>query len=1025
MISATLAPEITGPGIPLVLDGSLYRGTVIGTLAIPLLALLSAGTPTLISRHARQLPLVILFLFCPSALAQVPHNQDKPPGPALTPTEAMGKMTLPPGFRVELFAAEPDLVNPVAMTFDDRGRAWVAESLEYPRSEPGVGRDRVKILEDTDRDGKADKITIFAEGMNIPSGIAVANGGVYVANAPDLLFLRDEDGDDRADHREVLLTGFGRSDTHELPSCLTWGPDGWLYGLNGVFNHSTIEHQGKKTNFNCALWRYHPKTKAFELFAEGTSNPWGLDYDRAGEFFVSACVIDHLWHLSRTGYYHRQAGAYPPFTWKIESIVSHHHQKAAYCGLCFYDAAAYPEPYRQKLYMGNIHGNAVNLDRLERHGASYHGSGEPDFLSANDAWFMTVSQQIGPDGCLWILDWYDRYHCYQDARRDPEGIDRLKGRLYRITYQGTKPTAPFDLAKTSSMDLVQTLGDDNAFFRRKARRLLIERGEVGPALEKLSLDESASQTARTEALWTRIGQGDLSASYHLAILSSGDPVFRTWGVRAAAEQELLGQPVLERLASLIDDPDPSVRLAVAVTSTKISGVDPVPLLLSALARSNGDASGLTPRIVWRNLLPLLPARMDQVQAWFRSHPLPVTPETTEFLGRLVERLLAGGKEENAALLGLLESLFVNPATSDAVKDRCLDRLLEAHLTGELDTEAAAEVKRRFAADIQNHFTKEQQAKRVGPATGLSVLLGDNVAYELARVIIPRRVEKLENRRLLLRTLAKTRPDDILELTNSLLHPDETDEFAGDVLATLASLDDPKVAHRLLESYDNLQDSIRPQAMDVLSSRAAWADSLLDAVEGKRVPKNAVHANQLAKIVGLRNPDLTKRVEAIWGRVRVGRDKDREKVVTRMRRVLADSPGDVAAGGKVFTKVCAQCHKIHGEGSEVGPDLTRNGRSSLDQILSNLLDPNLVIGKDYQARIVATEDGRILTGLAVEDSPERVVLKVAGGKTEVIPREQIEEMRISDVSLMPEKLETQITETEFRDLIAFLLANRGE
>ncbi len=294
----------------------------------------------------------------------IPHAQDRPPGPALTPAEALAKMQVPAGFSVELVAAEPDLINPVAMTFDERGRIWVCESLEYPRQSPGPGRDRIKMLEDTDHDGAVDRVTIFAEGLNIPSGIAVGYGGVWVANSPDLLFLQDTDGDGRADRREVVVTGFGRADTHELPNSLTWGPDGYLYGLNGVFNPSRVT-QGERTwEFTCALFRIDPRTRKFEVFCEGTSNPWGVAFDDVGSAFVSACVIDHLWHLTETGYYHRQGGPYPPHTWKIESIVDHKHQKAAYCGIHYFDSDAYPKEFRNLLYMGNIHGNCINVDRL-------------------------------------------------------------------------------------------------------------------------------------------------------------------------------------------------------------------------------------------------------------------------------------------------------------------------------------------------------------------------------------------------------------------------------------------------------------------------------------------------------------------------------------------------------------------------------------------------------------------------------------------------------------------------------------
>src|SRR5205823_4232725 len=212
----------------------------------------------------------------------IPHGQSQMPGPALSPAEAIKRMKVPDGFSVELVAAEPDIVNPVAMTFDEKGRIWITESLEYPRRDAGPGRDRVKVLESTKGDGKYDKVTVFAEGLNIPSGIAVGHGGVWVANAPDILFYKEGPDGKAAGRPEVVVSGFGRHDTHELPNSLTWGPDGWLYGLNGVFNESVVRQRGKVFRFTCALFRINPRTRDFQLFCEGTSNPWGIAWDNDG-----------------------------------------------------------------------------------------------------------------------------------------------------------------------------------------------------------------------------------------------------------------------------------------------------------------------------------------------------------------------------------------------------------------------------------------------------------------------------------------------------------------------------------------------------------------------------------------------------------------------------------------------------------------------------------------------------------------------------------------------------------------------
>jgi putative membrane-bound dehydrogenase-like protein len=600
---------------------------------------------------------------------RIPHAQDKPPGPALSPEEAIAKMTVPEGFTVELVASEPDIVNPVAMTIDEKGRFWITESLEYPRRSPGPGKDRVRILEDTDADGKADKFSVFMEGLNIPSGIAVGHGGVWIANSPDILFVQDTDGDGKADMSEVVVTGFGRDDTHELPNSLTWGPDGWLYGLNGVFNPAHVVYGPKNPNFQegqnpwdftCAMFRIHPKTREFQVFCEGTSNPWGIAFNDEGEAFVSACVIDHLWHLTETGYYHRQGGPYPPFTWKIESIVSHKHQKAAYCGIHWYDSDAYPEQYRKKLYMGNIHGSCINSDSIERFESTYKASPGPDLLSANDAWFMPVVQKTGPDGCLYILDWYDRYHCYQDANRDPAGIDRLKGRLYRLRYKDTPRAKPEDMATLSDDDLFTELASENGYRRDIAQLLLTER-LLGDGDRKTFLDNiivsmflPGSALRAFGTLGVLSGAGRMSDEAIIALLEGGSPTFQAWAVRIAGDENRLSETVAKSIAELRNDPSPQVRLQVAIAAAKQESIPTIPTLVAVLALAGDDP--LVPRVVWQNLHPLLEKQTAEFVAEvqkLRAADSGIFPKPViDLLPRAADRILSTSKPDTLAVAEL-------------------------------------------------------------------------------------------------------------------------------------------------------------------------------------------------------------------------------------------------------------------------------------------------------------------------------------------------------------------------------------
>jgi putative membrane-bound dehydrogenase-like protein len=599
----------------------------------------------IISKLARLslLPCAALAATISVGLAQdgkikIPRQQSQPPGPPLAPEVALKKMQVPEGFRVELVAAEPDVTNPVAMAFDERGRLWVTESFEYPRHEPGPGKDRIKILEDTNGDGRFDSVKIFAEGLNIPSGIAVGHGGVWVANAPDILFMQDTTGDDRADKIEVVVTGFGRHDTHELPNSLTWGPDGNLYGLNGVFNPCRVEQDGRVYEFTCAMFRIDPTTRHFDLFCEGTSNPWGIAFDDRGEAFISACVIDHLWHLTETGYYHRQGGPYPPHTWKIGSIVEHKHQMAAYCGITWFDSAAYPEAFRERLMMGNIHGNCLNVDRIEKRGATYAGFGEPDFLTANDVWFMPVVQKVGPDGCLYVLDWYDRYHCYQDALADPEGVDRGHGRLYRIVHDATGRPDPVDLSRENDQQLVERLGDANVFLRETAQRLLAERkcaGVVEP-LQKIVLDEKANPKHRMHALWALVGGKQLSADFAGKLLVATDPNLRAWGVRGAGNLLADHSEIAQKCISLAKDSSPDVQLQVVIAAGKFSTIDPLPVWIDVLAHCGDDR--LIPHIVWQNMHSRLPDEAERLMTMVEAVDLEKAPGLAAMLTKVAEKL---------------------------------------------------------------------------------------------------------------------------------------------------------------------------------------------------------------------------------------------------------------------------------------------------------------------------------------------------------------------------------------------------
>ena len=991
-------------------------------------------------------------------------------------------MTVPAGFRVELVAAEPDLVNPVAMTFDERGRIWVTESVEYPRKSPGPGQDRVKLLEDTDGDGRVDKVGTFLDGLNIPSGVAVGHGGVWVANSPDILFVPDADRDGKPDGpAQVVVTGFGRTDTHELPNSLTWGPDGWLYGLNGVFNHSHVRYPKDNPNFKeghpgwkftCAMFRIHPRTREFQIFAEGTSNPWGIAINENGDFFISACVIDHLWHIVETGYYQRQGGPYPPHTWPMGSIVKHKHQKAAYCGITWFDSDAYPEAYRRKLYMGNIHGGCLNVDKLARDGSTYSATPEPDFLTANDAWFMPVAQKTGPDGCLYVLDWYDRYHCYQDANRDPAGIERLKGRLYRVRYieprdptigtdvrkqlESGKVSYPkIDLAKESDEQLIERLGHPNVWMRETAQRILQERNrnENVEALKKLVRSGRERDQKTLRALFALIGHDGLDYSWiEDQLLVHEDPVVEAWGVRT-----ILSRTPLERypgragrLAMLAHKDDPhesSLPIAIAlgrslnIARTRFAdsltpemekrlAEETIYGLLHSLDTSHGDR--LVTHVVWQNLHPLLENHAETFVKLLTENPrrkslrrLLDAPPVITLMPRAIERLVGRKNPDLAPVVKIFSLCSEGRYANAEIARQCLSTLSKRVQTGEIKGEALASLAEKLGPQLAPILNGDGDSSLFFQASILATSWRDSRGIAGIQKVATSGSAVASDRLAGLDALIAAKDDKALPTAAVMLGhlPGNTPELRGQVLASLGRLDDPTVALTVAAAYSTMEPDLQPKAVELLTQRAAWAKTLLGAIRDKKIPQNALNENQVRRLLAIKDADLAKAVESTWGKIREGRNPQREQVIAEMKQFVRKHPGDAPKGREVFKKVCGQCHKMYGEGAEVGPDITLNGRNNYDQLLSNVFDPSLVIGASYQARVLLTADGRVLTGLPVEESEQRVVLKVQGGKLETIPRSDIEELKISPLSMMPENLETQLKPEELANLFAYITLDR--
>ncbi len=509
-------------------------------------------------------------------------------------------MKVPTGFRVIPAAAEPDVKQPIAMALDDKGRVWITEAYEYPRRAEGdKGRDRILIFEDTNGDGTLDSRKVFAEGLNLVSGMEVGFGGVWIGAAPYLMFLADANGDDVADGApQILLDGWGYQDTHETLNTFIWGPDGWLYGCHGVFTHSRVGKPGtpdeQRIPINAGIWRYHPTKHVFEVFAHGTSNPWGVDFNDHGQAFLTACVIPHLYHVIQGARYERQAGNhFNPYTYNdIKTIADHFHYLGArphagngrsdaaggghaHAGAMIYLGNTWPAEYRNKLFMNNIHGQRLNMDVPQPQGSGYVGSHGPDFLLTGDQASQILNLRYGPDGQCWMIDWYDMQACHltEVARHD-----RSNGRIYKIVY-GENKAIQVDLTKATDDELAAYATHDNDWYVRHSRRLLQERAARGTiassaldVLNKIALTH-AQDTKRLRAAWALGAIGKLSVATRNAMLADASPYVRGWAIQlsldATADKALAAGLVKELVVLAEKDASPVTRLYLASAAGRL------------------------------------------------------------------------------------------------------------------------------------------------------------------------------------------------------------------------------------------------------------------------------------------------------------------------------------------------------------------------------------------------------------------------------------------------------------------------
>ncbi|MFT4734846.1 MAG: putative membrane-bound dehydrogenase-like protein [Arcticibacterium sp.] len=597
------------------------------------------------------------FLFHPSR-PYLPNELDQqdiiilPPldpvaNSGLSGIEAARAMSLPEGFKITLAANEPEVVRPISFTIDAKGRLWIVEGHTYPTPAPeGEGKDRILIFEDTNGDGTLDKRKVFAEGLNLVSGIEVGMGGVWLGAAPYLLFIPINPKNDMpAGAPQRLLDGWGTHDTHEVLNNLRWGPDGWLYGVHGIFTHSNVGKVGatdaERTKMNGGVWRYHPTRHEFEVFAHGTSNPWGVDFNDYGHAFATVCVIPHMFHIIQGARYERQANKhFNPYTYDdIKNIGDHVHWLGdrgphagnfrsavaggghAHAGAMIYLGDSWPAKYRNEIFMNNIHGAKLNVDHLTPKGSGYVASHEADFLSMNDSWSQWLNMKYDASGSVWAIDWYDQNQCHSP---NPDVHDKTLGRIFKITHENDK-WVQVDLTQATDLELVKYQLHANEWYVRQARTLLQARGgspEVHTAL-KVILVNNPDITRKLRALWTLHVTDGLSESELKALLQNESEYIRSWAIQLLTEKKSVFEKTLQAFEKLAkNEPSPMVRLYLISGIQRLKPTERWGVLSELVQKLEDVEDQNIPLMLWYASEPLAELDAERALTMVEKSPFP-------------------------------------------------------------------------------------------------------------------------------------------------------------------------------------------------------------------------------------------------------------------------------------------------------------------------------------------------------------------------------------------------------------------
>jgi putative heme-binding domain-containing protein len=951
-----------------------------------------------------------------------------------TPEQSIAMFAIPDYLKVDAPLHEPEVAQPLNMYFDERGRLWVVQYLQYPfpaglkvvkydkylravfdKVPPPppnhfVGKDKITIHEDTDGDGEFDKHKTFVDGLNMARSVITGRGGAWVLMPPYLLFYPDRNQDDKPDgDPEVHLTGFGLEDTHSGANSLRWGPDGWIYGAHG--STCTADIQGVKF-LGQAIWRYHPETKKFELFAEGGGNTYCVEFDKEGRTFSGS-------NYGKTrGLHYPQGSAFIKGWGKHGPLVNpysfgwfDHMKHQGYAPrfaqtMIIYEGGAIPQLEGQ-IVAGMALTSRMQASKLSRDTSSFQTEDTDVLINSTNRWFRPVDTKAGPDGAIYIADWCDSRLSHLDPR---DTWSKETGRIYRIRAKGAKLEPRFNYHRMSDTQLINAFYHPNKWHRQTALRVLHDRKNRKLADFLAAKFSGFSGQHALEMLWAINAGGGFTSDFAIKQLSHPDEMIRYWTLRLIGDKGFESKPVVAGLISMAKTEKISeVRAQLSSTAKRLSGESALPIIREMLT-ADADADDIhIPLLVWWALENKAASHRQDVVRMFEDSTLWSTALSDRFITtRLGQRYTTERSDKNLVTAARLLTL----APNEKILTKLIDGM-EKGLQGD-PVESVPEAMQKQVARLWQEL--DHNAKLISFAARLK----HTPALEEALVRVANRKGSGSEQSALIALVAQQRDKDTIPTFMDLLRLEKSGKRQVELIHALQRFSTTRIADLFIKLMPGWGSGTRTAAINALVARLEWSQLLLDAVDLDHVRTEWVTIGNLLSIQEYGCDHCNGIISKHWGRLRDS-PEEKQKEIARVRKLIAKK-GDEKKGAELFKLLCTNCHRLGRQGKRIGPDLTGYERDNLDFIIPAIVDPSLAVREEYTTFNLLTRDGQSLTGFLKRNDPQSVTMMDLTENQQVIARRNIADLAATQTSLMPEGLTTALSDEQLRDLLTYFISH---